>query len=379
MNISISRYNETLLENNMEENEQPWRELEKQLIMDVIETRNLSLFTGKYLSKAENLLESIFPGNKAILLNSGTSALHIALKAHKIGPGDEVILPSITYPATALAVLHAGGKPVFAEIDPHSFTLDPESCLRLITENTKAIIFVHLFGVPDNIEKVVDLCKLKDIILIEDCAQAFGSTLKGKQAGTFGQAGCFSFFESKTISAGEGGALIIPENTMAALGRRYRHHGMDAINNERSVAVEGYNYKPSEFQSALVCAQLKYYKEIIHKRISTSKFIYSQLGGKFKFQAISDHTDAVLDKICFFFNSKKDRKKAEILDHGFGLFRYLNRPLFKEPLFTSFGPIHEHPVSEFFCKHHLVLQVSPYQQKKDIKKNINNFTKRYRR
>ncbi len=128
------------------QNERPWRLLEKHLIMDVIESRKLSMFSGKYLELAEQRLEEIFPGRKVLLLNSGTIALHIALKCLGIGPGDEVIVPAVTYPATALAVIHAGATPVFADIDACTFTLDETSCRRIITQKTKAIIFVHLFG-----------------------------------------------------------------------------------------------------------------------------------------------------------------------------------------------------------------------------------------
>jgi len=361
----------------MRRKEVAWKELEKSLIMDVIETRNLSLFSGKYLRKAEKLLESFYPGKSAILLNSGTAALHIALKAHGIGLGDEVIVPSITYPATALAVLHAGAKPVFAEVDSISYTLDIDSCDNLISQETKAVIFVHLFGVLGNIEAVADLCDSKGIILIEDCAQAFGSQLKKKQAGTFGQAGCFSFFESKTISAGEAGALILPNDCLLEMGRRYRHHGMDVINNDRTVKIEGFNYKPSEFQSALVVAQLTFHNEIIRERKVIVDLVNNFFCNNFKFQTVCADENAVLDKLCIIFKDIEERDIAEKHGQNLGFFQYLKNPLYREPVFSSCSPVQNFPISEFFCNHHLVFQISPYRSLKKIKSHLNDFITNY--
>ncbi len=357
----------------MDIEEQPWRKMEKNSIMDVIETRNLSMFSGKYLVKAEQCLEVIYPDKKALLLNSGTAALHIALKCFGIGPGDEVILPAITYPATALAVTYVGATPVFVDIDPDSFTLDPDACLKALTKNTKAVIYVHLFGVSGNIEKVADICNEQEIILIEDCAQAFGSKLKGKRVGTYGHAGCFSFFESKTISAGEGGALILSNINTLELGRRYRHHGMDTLNNDKTVKVEGFNYKPSEFQSALIFTQLTYQHEIISRRMAIASFIRKLLSPNVVFQAIRSDENVVLDKLCLIFNNTETRDFAEICGRKLGLFRYLKVPLYKEPVFSLYNPYCSCPVSESFCERHLVMQLSPYIMYDKIEIEINSF------
>lgn len=350
-----------------------WRETEKQVIQDVIDSRKLSMFSGKYLSKAESELNSIFPGKKSLLLNSGTAALQLALKISGIGPGDEVIVPAITYVATALAIKHVGAIPVFADIDPYNFTLDPDFCKELITKKTKAIIFVHLFGVPGNILEISTLCRDNNLILIEDCAQAFGSEINNKKAGTFGDFSCFSFFESKTISAGEGGALLMSNENYLKIGRKYRHHGMDVLNNDRNVDVEGYNFKPSEFESAIIFAQLKHFKEIISRREEIVTQIKSQLNDIYSFQKVSDQEKPVIDKLCFFFSKISEKEFVERDGNHLGLFRYLRRPLYKEPIFRKVNQ-QIAPISERFCTNHLVFQITPYINSEKISKSFKGIT-----
>lgn len=342
----------------MKMDEQPWRTLEKRLIMDVIETRKLSMFSGKYLVQAEQCLKKIYPDKKALLLNSGTAALYIALKCLDIAPDDEVIVPAITYPATALAIVHVGAKPVFADIDPATCTLDAESCRQVITKNTKAIIFVHLFGVMGTVEQISDLCAEKGLQMIEDCAQAFGSKLKGKMTGTFGQAACFSFFETKTISAGEGGALLLNDSSKIERGRRYRHHGMDVHSGDRTVAVSGFNYKPSEFQSALILAQLTHYEKIISGRRKIALAIREAFSEIVEFQSVGPEEHVIFDKLCMFFKNSDNRKSVEKIGAELGAYRYLIRPLYREPAFTSWATSSLfYPGSEFFCDRHLVLPI----------------------
>lgn len=351
----------------------PWRETEKRVIDEVINSRKLSLFSGQYLIKAENKLSSIYSDRKSLLLNSGTSALHLAMKIQGIEPGDEVIVPAITYIATALAVKHAGATPVFSDIDPYNFTLDPLFCKRLISKKTKAIIFVHLFGVPGNIEQVSALCKENNLVLIEDCAQAFGSEINQKMVGTFGDYACFSFFESKTISAGEGGALIFSNKNKLKLGRKYRHHGMDAVNNDRNVDIVGYNYKPSEFESAMIFAQLSHYKEILLKRKEIVSYLKNQLKDFLSFQTVTSREKPVLNPLCMVFNDIKNRKVVKRAGQNLKLFQFLKRPLYQEPIFKKSQPI-KCPISEHFCDHHLVLQISPYLNYINIKNEINKIT-----
>lgn len=346
-----------------------WRETEKEVVKDVINSRKLTMFSGQYLTKSESEFNSIYPGRKTILLNSGTASLHLALKISGIKCGDEVILPSISYVATALAVKYVGARPVFADINQNNFTIDPKFCESLISRKTKAIIFVHLFGVPGNIEQIYKLCKKYNLVLIEDCAQAFGSKINNRKVGSFGDYSCFSFFESKTISAGEGGALLL-SNKYLKLGRKYRHHGFDIITNDRNVDIVGYNYKPSEFESALIYSQLKHSNEIISIRKEITEFIKKQFCDRVLFQEVKSIEDPVIDKLCLIFDNSLKRDLIKKKSRNLGLFQYLKRPLYKEPILKTEFQI-KNPVAEDFCSRHLVLQISPYLDVDKISDEIN--------
>src|SRR5262245_36944785 len=150
----------------------------------------------------------------AIATNSGTAALHIALVAAGIGPGDHVIVPAFTFVATGLAVLHAGAVPVFVDIEPNTLGLDPVLVERAITPATRAVMPVHMHGTPCQIDALVELCKRRGLVLIEDAAQAHGATHRGRKLGTFGALGCFSVQSSKSMPAGEGGLVVTDDEAL---------------------------------------------------------------------------------------------------------------------------------------------------------------------
>jgi len=158
-------------------------------------------------------------------VNSGTAALHAALASAGIGPGDEVIVPTFSFIATASCVSMCGARPVFADVDPEYFSLDPEATRKRFTKSTKAVIGVHLFGQPFDIDPMQELCSDHDAVLIEDAAQAHGSVYKGKKAGGWGAAGCFSFYPTKNMTTGEGGMVTTDDDEYAGKIRRFINHG----------------------------------------------------------------------------------------------------------------------------------------------------------
>ena len=143
----------------------------------------------------------------AVAVSNGTTALHAALASARIGPGDEVIVPSFSFIATATCVSMCGARPVFADVDPRYFTIDPDSVNTLIRKATKAVIGVHLFGQPFDIDPIAELCSDHTLALIEDAAQSHGAKYKGKMTGGFGKGGCFSFYPTKNMTTGEGGMI----------------------------------------------------------------------------------------------------------------------------------------------------------------------------
>lgn len=189
----------------------------------------------------------------AIAVNSGTAALHAAVASAGIGPGDEVIVPTFSFIATASCVSLCGAQPVFADVDPAYFTLDPEAVRKLFSPRTKAVIGVHLFGQPFDIDPIREMCSDHDVLLIEDAAQAHGSIYKGKKVGGFGAAGCFSFYPTKNMTTGEGGMVTTDNNEYAAKIRRFINHGQSEKYLHTSL---GYNYRMTDIGGAIGVAQL---------------------------------------------------------------------------------------------------------------------------
>jgi 8-amino-3,8-dideoxy-alpha-D-manno-octulosonate transaminase len=193
------------------------------------------------------------------LCASGTAALSIALAACGIGAGDEVVIPGFTFVATFEAILTAGAIPVFAEID-ETLCLDPASVAARLTPRTKAVMVVHMCGAMARIDEIKSVCDQKGLILIEDTCQSVGATFKGKALGTFGQMGCFSFDPVKTITCGEGGAVITDDPQRYQLAHAFADHGHDHIGQDRGAEdhpILGFNYRISELNAAVGLAQLR--------------------------------------------------------------------------------------------------------------------------
>jgi perosamine synthetase len=189
-----------------------------------------------------------------IAVNNGTAALHAVLAAAGIGPGDEVIVPSFSFIATATCVSMCGARPVFADVDPQYFTLDPESANALITRSTKAIIGVHLFGQPFDIDPIREVCDDNHALLIEDAAQAHGALCHGKKVGGLGDAACFSFYPTKNMTTGEGGMITTGDAEYAAKIRRFINHGQSEKYLHTTL---GYNYRMTDIGAAIGVVQLK--------------------------------------------------------------------------------------------------------------------------
>mgnify|MGYP000157892303 FL=1 len=194
-----------------------------------------------------------------VALNSGTSALHIALLAAGIGPGDEVITVPATFVATAAAILYAGAKPVFVDIDPRTWTMDPGKIEAAITRRTKAVLPVHLHGRLADMTAILAVARRHGLVVIEDAAQAHGAERGGRRAGTFGEAGCFSFYPGKNLGAcGEGGALVTDRDDLAEKARSLRDWGQEGRYNH---VRHGFNYRMDAIQGAALGVKLGHLDE----------------------------------------------------------------------------------------------------------------------
>jgi dTDP-4-amino-4,6-dideoxygalactose transaminase len=223
------------------------------------------LTMGPRTAKFEEAFADYVGTRHAVAVSSCTAALHLAYLAAGVGPGDEVIVPAFTFAATAAAVIYCGGTPVFADIPgKHDLGIDPDDVQRKITERTKAICAVHFAGYPAPVDRLTQLCEERGIVLIEDAAHGPGATLGGKSIGTFGRAGCFSFFSNKVLSVGEGGMLVTDDDDVAAQARTLRSYGMTSGTWARhsqatttyDVTALGFNYKLDEPRSAMLLSRL---------------------------------------------------------------------------------------------------------------------------
>lgn len=239
-------------------------------VIKVMESQMLTLLHGTYVKKFEEDFAKFIGVKHAIGVNTGTAALHIALAALDIGPGDEVIVPPFTFIATASSVLHNNAIPIFADIDPKSYTLDPRSVSEKITNKTKAILPVHLAGISADMGELFEIADKHNIHIIEDAAQSIGTLCNDKKVGSLGTLGCFSFYPSKNITTGEGGMITTNNNELAEQCRLIRHHG------EPSWYVYnrlGYNYRMTEIQGAIGGVQLKKLPEFIKIRNKNAEIL----------------------------------------------------------------------------------------------------------
>jgi len=227
---------------------------------------------GPNVEKFEDMLSRYIGTNYALVFNSGTSALHATLLAYGIGKGDEVIVPSFTFIATANAPLFVGAKPVFADIEEKTYGLDPQAVEKKITPKTKAILPIHYGGCPGLIKELAQVAQKHNLLLIEDAAESLGAAVNGKKVGTFGDCAILSFCSNKVITTGEGGAVITNSTELYEKLKLIRSHGRAETSNYFSTneymdyITLGYNFRMSDITAALGIAQLKKVDKIIKMR-----------------------------------------------------------------------------------------------------------------
>jgi perosamine synthetase len=206
----------------------------------------------------------------AVALTNGTIALDVALKALNIGAGDEVITSAFSFIASSNCILFQNAKPVLADIDPKTFNIDPTDVAEKITAKTKALIPVHIFGQPANMDALKEIAEDNGIALIEDSAQAHGAEYKGQKAGSIGDVGCFSFYATKNVTAGEGGMITTNDRKLADTARLLRNHGESRKYHHDTL---GYNYRMTEFCAAIGSVQLRKLDAFNAKRIKNAKLL----------------------------------------------------------------------------------------------------------
>jgi perosamine synthetase len=253
---------------------QPWvTDNDKKNVIKALNQRWLT--NGPFLSKFETKFQNYINSKYALGVGSATHALHLSNRVLGIGPGDEVIVPTFTFAATANSVLYCGAKVVLADVDPFTFNISPESIKNLITKKTKAIIPVHYGGQSCDMDKIIKLAKSKNLSIIEDCAHSLGSKFGNSFCGTMGDVGCFSFYPTKIITTGEGGMITTNKNNLLKNLKQLRSQGMNISPNQREKLIQwkydivdlGYNYRLDEIRSSLGLSQLNRINKINKLRI----------------------------------------------------------------------------------------------------------------
>jgi len=254
-------------------------------VNEVLKSRQLSTFHssfigGKKVREFENNFAAYHAAKHGIAVNSGASALHVCVAAANIGPGDEVIVPPFTFTATATCVLMSNAIPVFADVDPETYNIDPKKIEEAITPRTKAIIPVHLLGNPANMDAIMKIANEYNLTVIEDCAQAPGAKYKNRLVGTMGNLSIFSFQETKNIMTGEGGMILTNDSQLAERCSMVRNHGEEIVFDKPRTYLSnmlGYNYRMTEMEAAIGVEQLKKLDEINDVRIRNSEFLIKKL------------------------------------------------------------------------------------------------------
>ncbi|MCD6446311.1 DegT/DnrJ/EryC1/StrS family aminotransferase [Candidatus Bathyarchaeota archaeon] len=233
------------------------------------------LASGKEVKEFEKEFAQYLGVKHAIAVANGTAALDIALKVLKINAGDEVITTPFTFIASANAILFQGARPVFADIDPKTYNLDPNDVLEKITNKTKAIVVVHLYGHPADMKAFKEIAEDYKLYLVEDCAQAHGAEFEGQKVGTFGDIAAFSFYSTKNMTTGEGGMVITNDDELARRAYLIRNHGQA----EKYLHVElGYNLRMTNIAAAIGRVQLKKLDKWNKKRIENAKLLSEGIG-----------------------------------------------------------------------------------------------------
>lgn len=367
----------------------PWLgDEEKEEVLAVMEENSLTSPAkegGKRVQEFENLLRTYLNVKHVVAVNSGTAALHASLLSLSVTTGDEVILPSFTFVATANSVVATGAKPVFVDINKDDYTIDIEDLNSKITNKTKAIIPVHLYGHPSDMDEINSIAKDHSIDVVEDACQSLGSTFLQKQTGTLGKIGCFSFYASKVLTTGEGGAIVTDDDNIADRLKMIRNHGMI---HGYDTTIFGLNLRLPELSAAIGKIQMNKLDQMLKIRRNNADLLFEGLkkfeqSGLINLPAESSKKkyNWYLFTIKFKNNNERDLLKNHLINQGIGATIYYDPPVHNTPYYKEFASHFSDDTSsseylkntDFAWKHVLSLPVHPLVSESDIDKIIDVF------
>ena len=301
-----------------------------------------------------------------IAVNSGTAALHVALLSCGIGRGDEVITTAFTFIASGNAIVYTGAKPVFADIDLKTYTMDPDSIEDLINENTKAILPVQLYGQSANMDKINEIAEKYGLVVIEDAAQAHGATFSGQNVGSMGDMACFSFYPTKNMTTSEGGIITTDDPELAETAKMFRAHGSNIRYHHDEI---GYNFRMTDISAAIGLAQLDKIDGFNDKRIENAAYLNEGL----------KDVDGVVTPYCadeskhvyhqYTIRVEKGNRDdwVELINEaGVGTGIYYPIPLYNQPIYRKKGFRGKCPNAELAAENVISLPVHPSLTKEDL-------------
>ena len=291
-------------------------------------------------------------------VNSGSDALTLALRALEIGPGDEVITTPFTYIAPAEAIHQMGARIVFADIDPHTFNINSAEVAKKITERTKAIIPVHLFGQAAPLKELMAISEARGIQLVEDCAQAIGATYDGKPAGSFGGLGCFSFYPTKNLGAdGDGGMVVTSDEALAKKLRMLRVHGIERRYHHD---LHGYNSRLDEIQAAILRVKLPHLEAWNQRRRQIAARYDAGLAGLPLELPVTPATNTHVYHVFAVLSERRDALQQFLQEHGVPTIIYYPKPLHLQKVYADLGFREgDFPVAEEISRKILPLPMYP--------------------
>ena len=334
---------------------------EEQAILEVISSGQL--VQGPKVREFEERFAEFCGVKYAVATSSGTTALHVAMLAHEIGPADEVITSPFSFIASANCALYVGARPVFVDIEPDFFSIDPAKVEERITEKTKAIVPIHLYGQVCDMDAIVEIAQKHHLAIIEDACQAHGATYKGRSPGSFGTA-CFSLYATKNITTIEGGMILTDDPTIAEQARLLRHHGSPRTYEH---VLLGYNMRMTDLSAAIGLVQLKKLKEWNSIRRANAAYLTTHLS-KIKgivTPKIRDHAEHVFHQYTIRIPDR-DNAAQKLREKGIGVGIHYPTPIHRQPLYQNLGYSDSMPNAEKACKEVLSLPVHPALTKDDL-------------
>jgi len=332
---------------------------EKHAVVEVLESG--FLVQGSRVKALEELFADYCGTRHAIATSSGTTALHIALLAHDIGPGDEVITTPFSFVATANAILYTGARPVFVDVDPETLNLDADLVEAAITPQTRALLPVHLYGHAADMPALMAIAEQHGLAVIEDAAQAHGAAYNGQRVGTWGT-GCFSFYPTKNMTTAEGGIITTNDDEVAERARMLRSHGQSARYEHQML---GFNFRMTDIHAAIGLTQFQHLEDWNEQRILNAQYLSAHLEGV-QVPSVRPGYRHVFHQYTVRVRPDRDGLARWLADQQIGTGIHYPRPIHQQPFYQQLGYDQHLPVAEAASQEVLSLPVHPALRLEDL-------------